>query len=65
LRSPILALAELSAAMSRRAEGAVLRPGDLVSTGTLTASQPIAAGQTWTAIADGIPLPPLTLNVTP
>jgi 2-keto-4-pentenoate hydratase len=65
LRSPVLALAELAAAMSRRAEGAALRPGDLVSTGTLTTSQPIEAGQTWEAIADGIPLRPLTLGVTP
>jgi 2-oxo-3-hexenedioate decarboxylase len=65
LRSPVLAVAELASAMARRSENAVLKPGDLISTGTLTTSQPIEAGQTWMAIADGIDLPALTLHVTP
>jgi 2-oxo-3-hexenedioate decarboxylase len=65
LRSPVLAVAELASAMARRSEGAALEPGDLISTGTLTTSQPIEAGQRWMAIADGIDLRPLTLNVTP
>jgi 2-keto-4-pentenoate hydratase len=65
LRSPALALAELAAAMSRRSARERLKAGDLISTGTLTTSQPIAAGQTWTAIVDGIDLSPLKLEVTP
>jgi len=64
LRSPALVVAELAAAMSRRG-GGTLHPGDLISTGTLTTSQPIEPGQTWAAVADGIDLPPLTLHVMP
>lgn len=65
LRSPALVVAELAAAMARRPEDAALHPGDLISTGTLTTSQPIEPGQTWVAIVDGIDLPPLTLHITP
>ena len=65
LRSPALVVAELAAAMSRRPNGEQLKAGDLISTGTLTTSQPIEVGQRWQAIAEGIDLPPLTMNVTP
>jgi len=64
LRSPALALAELAAAAARQ-PGAALRPGEIVSTGTLTESQPIASGQTWRAEIDGLDLPPLSLRVDP
>jgi 2-oxo-3-hexenedioate decarboxylase len=72
LRSPALCLAELAAALSRRAEAqagagagtsaAPLAAGDLVSSGTLTESRAIAAGETWTAAVDGLDLPTLTLH---
>jgi 2-oxo-3-hexenedioate decarboxylase len=65
LRSPALVVAELAAAMGRRPGGERLKAGDLISTGTLTASRPIEAGQTWQAIPEGIDLPPLTLRITP
>ena len=65
LRSPALVVAELAAAMARRPEGEQLKAGDLISTGTLTKSQPSHAGQRWQAIPEGIDLPPLMLNVTP
>jgi 2-keto-4-pentenoate hydratase len=65
LRSPAFVVAELAAAMSRRPGDEQLKAGDLISTGTLTSSQPIAAGQTWHAIVDGIDLPPLKVHVTP
>jgi len=65
LRSPALCLGELASALSRRAGVEPLGPGDLVSSGTLTESQPIAAGQTWTATLDGLDLPPLTVHTTP
>lgn len=62
LRSPALCLAELAAAVSRRPEAQPLRAGDLVSTGALVDSAPVAAGQSWTATLDGLGLPPLTLQ---
>jgi 2-oxo-3-hexenedioate decarboxylase len=64
LRSPALCLAELASAAARRTPAEPLAAGELVSSGTLTESQPIAAGQTWTATVDGLPLPALTLEIS-
>jgi 2-keto-4-pentenoate hydratase len=64
LKSPALCVGELAAAMSRRA-GETLQAGDLISTGTLTTSQPIAAGETWTVAVEGLDLAPLTLHTRP
>jgi len=64
LRSPALCLAELASAISRQPGAEPLAAGELVSSGTLTNSQPIASGETWTAVVDGLDLPPLTLRVS-
>jgi 2-keto-4-pentenoate hydratase len=64
LRSPALCVAELATARDR-AGLAPFAPGDLISTGTLTESQPLAAGQRWTARLDGLPLRALTLSTVP
>jgi 2-oxo-3-hexenedioate decarboxylase len=64
LRSPALCVAELAGATSRRANGGTLQSGDLISTGTLTTSQAIEAGDTWTAEIEGIDLPGLSLRLT-
>ena len=63
LRSPALCLGELGAAISRRPSAEALAGGDLVSSGTLTESRPIASGETWMAIVEGLDLPALTLRV--
>jgi 2-oxo-3-hexenedioate decarboxylase len=62
LRSPALALAELATAVSRQAGAGPLAAGELVSSGTLTESQAITAGETWSAEVAGLSLPPLTLR---
>lgn len=62
LRSPALCLGELQAAIARQPGASPLAAGDLVSSGTLTESQPIAPGQCWRVDVDGIDLAPLTLN---
>jgi 2-oxo-3-hexenedioate decarboxylase len=64
LRSPALCLGELAAAMARRGV-TPLAAGDLVSSGTLTGSHPISAGETWRVEADGIEFSPLTLATVP
>ena len=64
LRSPALCLAELASAISRRMPDELLAGGELVSSGTLTESQPIASGESWTATVEGIDLPALTLRLT-
>jgi 2-oxo-3-hexenedioate decarboxylase len=62
LRSPALCLGELASALSRQPGATPLSAGDLVSSGTLTESQPILPGQIWTAVIEGIDLPALTLR---
>jgi 2-keto-4-pentenoate hydratase len=62
LRSPALCLTELVAAISRRADATPLAANELVSSGTLTESQPIASGETWTASLEGLELPSLTVR---
>ena len=64
LRSPALCLAELASAMAKQDGGEPLAAGNLISSGTLTASTPIGPGATWAAAVDGINLPTLTLTLT-
>ena len=54
LKSPVLCVAELAEALKRRG-GETLQAGDIISTGTLTTSLPIAAGDIWIASLSGIP----------
>jgi 2-oxo-3-hexenedioate decarboxylase len=63
LRSPARSLGELAAAISRRAGAEPLAAGELVSSGTLTNSTPIAPGQVWQATLDGLALAELTVTV--
>jgi 2-oxo-3-hexenedioate decarboxylase len=63
LRSPALCLGELAAGIARQPDVEPLAAGELISSGTLTASCPIAAGETWRAEVEGIDLAPLTLQV--
>jgi len=62
LRSPALCLGELAASIARQPGAEPLAAGELVSSGTLTDSRPIAPGETWTAVVDGLDLPNLTLH---
>jgi 2-oxo-3-hexenedioate decarboxylase len=62
LRSPALCLGELASAIARQPTAEPLAAGELVSSGTLTESYPIAPGDTWTAVVDGLELPDLTLR---
>jgi 2-oxo-3-hexenedioate decarboxylase len=63
LRSPARSLGELAAAISRTATAEPLAAGELISSGTLTTSTPIAPGEQWQATVDGLPLAGLTLQV--
>ena len=62
LRSPALCLGELASAILQQPTAEPLAGGELVSSGTLTNSYPIAPGETWKAVVDGLPLPDLTLH---
>jgi 2-oxo-3-hexenedioate decarboxylase len=63
LRSPALSLGELASAIARQPGANPLAPGEIVSTGTITTSQPIAAGETWSATVEGLDVPDLTLHL--
>ena len=63
LRNPAACLGELAAATSRGPGAEPLAGGEIISTGTMTESQPIARGETWTAQVDGLALPALALRV--
>jgi 2-oxo-3-hexenedioate decarboxylase len=62
LRSPVLCLGELASAIARQADADPLEGGEIISTGTLTTSQPLACGETWTATVEGLDVPDLTLH---
>jgi 2-oxo-3-hexenedioate decarboxylase len=64
LRSPAACLAELATAVAAHGDSEALGPGALVSSGTLTESQPMGAGQTWRAAVEGIDFAALTLHTT-
>jgi 2-oxo-3-hexenedioate decarboxylase len=64
LRSPALCLAELAAARARQPGATPLAAGDLISSGTLTESQLIHAGEQWTARVEGLEAAPVALDLT-
>ena len=64
LRSPAVCVAEVASAAMRQSDPEALAAGELISTGTLTNSMPIAAGNTWRAEVDGIDLAPITLTLS-
>ena len=65
LRSPALCLGELAAAIGLDPAAEPLAAGELVSSGTLTESHPIAVGETWKATAEGIDLSDVVLHCGP
>jgi 2-oxo-3-hexenedioate decarboxylase len=63
LKSPALCIRELTEAITRRNADEPLLPGWLVSTGTLTTSQPCSGGEEWKVNAEGMDLKELTLRL--
>lgn len=63
LRSPALCVGELASALAARHAAEALTPGALISSGTLTDSQAIAAGEAWSAHVDGLAVADLTLHI--
>jgi 2-keto-4-pentenoate hydratase len=63
LRSPARSLGELAAAIARQPDAEPLAAGELVSSGTLTTSTPIAPGESWQATVDGLALASLTVRL--
>ena len=64
LRSPALCVAELAGALCQQPGAAPLSAGELISSGTLTNSHPIARGEVWEVEIGGLALQNLTLCLT-
>ena len=64
LRSPALCLAELGKATAQRFPDEVWTGREIVSTGTLTAGHLAASGDHWSVEAQGLAVPPLSLELT-
>lgn len=62
LEHPALALAFLADMLATQPQFAPLAAGEVITTGTLTAALPIAAGETWKSEITGLPVAPLTVR---
>ena len=58
---PLAALAHLLDVLAADPEAPPLKPGEIVTTGTLTRALPVAPGEVWRAEAGGLGLPPAEL----
>ena len=63
LDSPALALQHLARVIASQPEAEPLRPGEIVTTGTLTDAWPIAAGQQWRTDYGDLHLPGIELAI--
>jgi 2-oxo-3-hexenedioate decarboxylase len=61
LGSPLAALGHFVRGLDR-VSGERLRPGDVITTGTVTRAFPVAAGETWRSEIVGLPLSGLTIR---
>jgi 2-oxo-3-hexenedioate decarboxylase len=64
LGSPLAALSHLFSVLAEQSESDRLRPGDIVTTGTVTSAYSIKGGEVWRSELRGIPLPGLTIRFT-
>jgi 2-keto-4-pentenoate hydratase len=65
LKNPAACLAELVSAIGAQPDAEPLGPAELVSTGTLTAAQPINPGERWRVEAVNMDLPGLGVRLEP
>ena len=65
LGSPLVALAHLVQTLAGQPHAAPLAAGELVTTGTITTAQTVAAGEQWDAHVDGVALQSITLRLAP
>ena len=65
LESAALCMGEFASAIAAQPGAEPLRPGEVITTGTLTPPPAIAAGERWEVVASGIDLPSLTIDLRP
>ena len=52
------------ASVAEQPQSEPLEAGEVITTGTLTAAMPIAAGETWSSAYEGVPWSGLTVRFT-
>jgi 2-keto-4-pentenoate hydratase len=62
LDTPLLAFAHLAEMLGEQTRFAPVQAGEIVTTGTLTPARPVAIGETWATVLDGIDLPGLSIT---
>jgi 2-oxo-3-hexenedioate decarboxylase len=62
LGGPLSALKHFIDESARLRGDVLIRPGDIVTTGTVPPAYPVRSGQHWTTEVDGLPLPGLSLT---
>lgn len=62
LGGPLAALHHLVVGIEARPSARGIEPGDLITTGTVTKACPVAAGETWSTVVEGLPLPGMRLR---
>jgi 2-oxo-3-hexenedioate decarboxylase len=65
LGSPALCLVEFASAVAQQPGAEPPRPGDLISTGSMTVAPTVAAGERWSVEVDQLGLAPLTVEIRP
>lgn len=65
LESAALCMGEFASAIAAQPDAEPLRPGEVITTGTLNPPPAIAAGEQWEVVASGIDLPPLMIDLRP
>jgi 2-keto-4-pentenoate hydratase len=58
-------MGEFASAITAQPGAEPLRPGEVITTGTLTPPPAITAGERWEIVASGINLPPLAIDLQP
>ena len=62
LGSPLVALGHLVTVLAAQPGAEPLRPGEIITTGTITDAHPVRPGETWSTRLRGLPLPGLTVR---
>jgi 2-oxo-3-hexenedioate decarboxylase len=63
LGGPLSALRHFVRGLREHPFGRAPRPGDLVTTGTVTRAFPARPGETWSTRIDGLPVPGMTARL--
>lgn len=64
LDSPAACLVEFASAVAAQPGTEPLQAGELISTGSLTVAPPVAPGERWSVVAQGLDVPALSLRLT-